>query len=57
MGSSILLGIFWHFVGAASAGCFYAPMKKVTNWSWETMWAVAGLFSWILLPWSISYWL
>lgn len=57
MGSSILLGIFWHFVGAASAACFYAPMKKVTNWSWETMWAVAGLFSWILLPWSISYWL
>ncbi|MDH2925800.1 L-rhamnose/proton symporter RhaT [Lonepinella koalarum] len=57
MGSSILLGIFWHFIGATSAACFYAPMKKVTNWSWETMWAVAGIFSWILLPWSISYWL
>lgn len=57
MGGSILLGIFWHFVGATSAACFYAPLKKVTNWSWETMWAVAGLFSWILLPWSISYFL
>lgn len=57
MGSSILLGIFWHFVGATSAACFYAPFKKVKNWSWETMWAVAGMFSWILLPWTISIWL
>ena len=32
MGSGILLGIFWHFVGAASAACFYAPLKKVKNW-------------------------
>lgn len=57
MGGSILLGIFWHFIGATSAACFYAPLKKVTNWSWETMWAIAGLFSWILLPWTISYFL
>ena len=57
MGSSIILGIFWHFVGAASAACFYAPFKKVKNWSWETMWSIAGLFSWIILPWSISYFL
>lgn len=55
MGSSIVLGILWHFVGAASAACFYAPLKKVKNWSWETMWSIAGLFSWIILPWSISY--
>lgn len=55
MSSGIILGIFWHFVGAASAACFYAPLKKVRNWSWETMWSVAGLISWIILPWSISY--
>lgn len=54
MGSSIFLGIIWHFVGAASAACFYAPLKKVRNWSWETMWSIAGLFSWIILPWSIT---
>lgn len=57
MSSSILLGIFWHFIGATSAACFYAPLKKVTNWSWETMWSIAGLFSWVLLPWIISYFL
>lgn len=57
MSSSIILGIFWHFIGAASAACFYAPLKKVKNWSWETMWSIAGIFSWIILPWSISYYL
>ncbi len=44
-------------VGAASAASFYAPIGKVKKWSWETTWAVAGLFSWILLPISVSYFL
>lgn len=57
MVSSISLGILYHFIGAASAACFYAPLKKVKNWSWETMWALAGLISWIILPWGISYFL
>jgi L-rhamnose-H+ transport protein len=55
MSSAIILGIIWHFVGAASAACFYAPFKKVHNWSWETMWSLGGLFSWVILPWGISY--
>jgi L-rhamnose-H+ transport protein len=41
-------------VGAASAASFYAPIEKVKRWSWETTWAVAGIFSWILLPISVS---
>ena len=41
-------------VGAASATSFYAPIEKVRKWSWETTWAVAGFFSWILLPISVS---
>jgi len=44
-------------VGAASAASFYAPIGKVKRWSWETTWAVAGLFSWILLPISVSVFL
>jgi len=51
----ILAGIGWHLVGAACAASFYAPIGKVKKWSWETTWAVAGFFSWILLPLSISY--
>ena len=51
---AIIAGIGWHIVGAASAASFYAPIEKVKKWSWETTWAVAGLFSWILLPISVS---
>ncbi|HLI03371.1 MAG TPA: L-rhamnose/proton symporter RhaT [Terracidiphilus sp.] len=50
----ILEGIGWHMVGAAAAASFYAPIEKVRKWSWETTWAVAGLFSWILLPIGVS---
>jgi len=50
----ILAGIGWHIVGAACAASFYAPIEKVKKWSWETTWAIAGFFSWILLPICIS---
>ncbi len=53
--SSIFAGIGWHMVGAASAASFYAPIGRVKKWSWETTWAVAGFFSWILLPISVSF--
>lgn len=52
--SAIVSGIGWHLVGAASAASFYAPISKVKQWSWETTWAFAGLFSWILLPWIVT---
>lgn len=47
---AVVAGIGWHMVGAASAASFYAPIEKVKKWSWETTWAVAGIFSWVLLP-------
>jgi L-rhamnose-H+ transport protein len=34
-------------VGAASAASFYAPISKVKRWTWESTWAVAGIFSWV----------
>jgi L-rhamnose-H+ transport protein len=52
--TSIVAGIGWHVVGAAFAASFYAPIEKVKKWSWETTWAVAGFFSWILLPIGVS---
>ena len=51
---AILAGIGWHIVGAACAASFYAPIEKVKQWSWETTWAIAGFFSWILLPIGVS---
>ena len=53
----ILAGIGWHTLGAAMGASFYAPIEKVKKWSWETTWAVAGLFSWVLLPIGVSLWL
>jgi hypothetical protein len=52
--NSIIGAIGWHMVGAASAASFYAPIGKVKRWSWETTWAVAGIFSWVLLPIGVS---
>ncbi|NIY48844.1 L-rhamnose/proton symporter RhaT [Cedecea colo] len=54
MSNAITMGILWHLVGAASAACFYAPFKKVQRWSWETMWAIGGFVSWIVLPWLVG---
>jgi len=50
----IFTGIGWHMVGAASAASFYAPISKVKRWTWEATWAVAGIFSWVLLPICVS---
>ncbi len=55
--ASVIAGIGWHVMGAAMAASFYAPIEKVKKWSWETTWAVAGIFSWILLPISVSLYL
>ena len=41
-------------IGAAAAASFYAPIEKVKRWSWETTWAVAGIFSWVILPIGVS---
>ena len=53
--TSVVAGIGWHIVGASMAASFYAPIERVKNWSWETTWALAGFFSWILLPIGVSY--
>jgi L-rhamnose-H+ transport protein len=53
--TSVFAGIGWHIVGASMAASFYAPIERVKKWSWETTWAVAGMFSWILLPIIVSF--
>src|SRR5215472_8957721 len=52
--TSVTAGIGWHILGASMAASFYAPIERVKKWSWETTWAMAGLFSWILLPIGVS---
>lgn len=51
-----LAGVLFHFVGGFASGSFYVPYQKVRSWSWEAMWILGGLFSWIIVP-PIAAWL
>lgn len=51
-----LAGVLFHFIGGFASGSFYVPYKKVKDWSWESMWILGGLFSWIIVP-PIAAWL
>jgi len=46
----IILGVIFHFFGGFASGSFYMPFKKVKGWSWESLWIVGGLFSWLIVP-------
>ncbi|MFT3737783.1 MAG: L-rhamnose/proton symporter RhaT [Breznakibacter sp.] len=45
-----ILGVIYHSIGGFASGSFYMPYNKVRNWSWESMWIVGGLFSWLIVP-------
>ncbi|MFD2906259.1 L-rhamnose/proton symporter RhaT [Sphingobacterium anhuiense] len=45
-----VFGVLFHFIGGFASGSFYVPYKKVEGWSWESMWILGGLFSWIIVP-------
>lgn len=45
-----VFGVIFHFIGGFASGSFYVPYKKVKGWSWESMWILGGLFSWIIIP-------
>ncbi len=48
------LGVFLHSVGGVAHGTFYAPLKKVKKWSWESGWLIQGLAAWVIVPWIIA---
>ena len=48
-------GVMYHWIGGLGAASFYLPYRAVKKWSWETTWAVAGVFSWIILPLGVSF--
>lgn len=49
-----LLGLVYHWLGGLASGSFYVPFRGVKRWSWETAWLVAGVFSWIIAPWTFA---
>ncbi len=55
MGANPILGVFFHWLGGLASGSFYVPYRGVKVWSWETYWLVGGIFSWILAPFILAY--
>jgi L-rhamnose-H+ transport protein len=46
-----LLGVLFHWLGGLAAASFYVSYRAVRGWSWEVLWLVGGVFSWIIVPW------
>jgi L-rhamnose-H+ transport protein len=51
------LGVLFHWLGGLASASFYVPYKGVRRWSWETYWLVGGVFSWIIAPWLLGFFL
>jgi L-rhamnose-H+ transport protein len=47
-------GVAWHAVGGVAHGTFYAPLKRVRNWAWESAWLVQGVAAWVISPWLVA---
>ena len=50
-----IAGVLFHFIGGFASGSFYVPYKKVKGWSWESLWIIGGLFSWLFIPFLAAY--
>jgi len=50
-----MLGVVFHAIGGFAAGSFYAPIKKVGGWAWESAWMVLGLAAWLVTPWLVAW--
>jgi len=48
------LGLLLHAIGGFAAGSFYAPLKKVERWAWESFWLIMGLAAWLGAPWIVA---
>ena len=48
------LGVLLHAIGGLMSAIFYLPYRRVKGWSWESYWIVGGVFSWIIVPWTVA---
>ncbi len=51
----IALGLIFHGIGGMAAASFYAPLKFIRRWPWESYYMVMGFFAWLAAPWVIAY--
>ena len=48
-------GVGLHAAGGVAHGSFYAPLKKVRAWAWESAWLVQGFAAWLIMPWLVAW--
>jgi L-rhamnose-H+ transport protein len=48
------LGVCLHGIGGVAHGSFYAPLRKLRHWRWETGWLVQGMAAWVVTPWLVA---
>ena len=49
------VGIVIFMLGGLAGAVFYLPLKKVTNWAWESYWLVYALFGLLIVPWILAF--
>jgi L-rhamnose-H+ transport protein len=47
-------GVGLHALGGMAHGSFYAPLKRVRAWAWESAWLVQGFAAWLIMPWLVA---
>jgi L-rhamnose-H+ transport protein len=55
MTDSPFTGVALHAAGGVAHGSFYAPLKKVRAWAWESAWLAQGLAAWLVMPWLVAW--
>lgn len=51
----VIAGLILHGLGGVAAASFYAPLKFIRRWPWESYYLAMGLFAWQAAPWIIGY--
>ena len=48
---SPFIGVVLHAIGGLAAASFYAPLKFIHRWPWESFYLAMGVFAWLGTPW------
>ena len=50
-----ILGVIFHFIGGFTSFSFYVPFKKAVRRAWESYLIIGGIFSWIIVLFTVLY--
>lgn len=49
-----IVGLIFHAIGGMAAASFYAPLRFIRRWPWESFYLAMGGFSWLITPWAFA---